>query len=246
MEILNGKKTAETIKQEIAEAVVTLKKRGKKVPHLAAIIVGDNGASRTYVNAKVKACKAVGFNSTLIELPLDISQEALLRKIHQLNTDEKINGFIVQLPLPKHIDKQEVLMAVAPQKDVDGFHPVNVGKMALELPTFLPATPYGILELLERYKIETTGKEVVVIGRSHIVGRPMSILMSQKRNAGNATVTLLHSNSKNLKDFTRRADILIVALGKPHFLTADMVKEGVVVIDVGITRVNDPSKKKWF
>lgn len=246
MEILNGKKTAETIKQEIAEAVVTLKKRGKKVPHLAAIIVGDNGASRTYVNAKVKACKAVGFNSTLIELPLDISQEALLRKIHQLNTDEKIDGFIVQLPLPKQIDQQEVLMAVAPQKDVDGFHPVNVGKMALELPTFLPATPYGILELLERYKIETTGKEVVVIGRSHIVGRPMSILMSQKRNAGNATVTLLHSNSKNLKDFTKRADIVIVALGRPHFLTADMVKEDVVVIDVGITRIDDPSKKSGF
>ena len=246
MIILDGKKTAATIKQEITEEVLSLKKNGQKTPHLAAIIVGDNGASRTYVNAKVKACEAVGFDSTLVELSLEVSQEQLLEKIIELNSDEKIDGFIVQLPLPKHIDEQEILMAVAPEKDVDGFHPVNVGKMVLELPTFLPATPYGILELLERYDISTAGKEVVVIGRSHIVGRPMSILMSQKHPAGNATVTLLHSRSEHIQNFTKRADIVIVALGKPHFLTADMVKEGVVVVDVGITRVDGPSKKSRF
>jgi len=193
----------------------------------------------TYVNAKVKACERIGFNSTLIELPEYTSEEELLEKIHSLNTNDDIDGFIVQLPLPDQIDEQKVLMAVDPDKDVDGFHPTNVGRMALDLPTFLPATPYGIMELLERYQIETSGKKVVVLGRSHIVGRPMSILMSQKRKAGDATVTVVHSRSKNLEDITKEADIVVAAIGISEFLTGDMVKEDVVIIDVGITRVPD-------
>ena len=247
MKILDGKKTATVIKQELANTVTHIKKSGGKIPHLAAVIVGKNGASRTYVNAKVKACEVVGFESTLVELPEETSQKELLQVIQRLNKEVQIDGFIVQLPLPKHIDEQAVLMAVSPEKDVDGFHPVNVGKMALELPCFLPATPYGILELLMRYGVSTSGKEVVVIGRSHIVGRPISILMSQRHHqVGDATVTLLHSRSKDLESFTKRADIVIVALGKPLFLKADMVKEGVVVIDVGITRVDDATKKSGF
>ncbi|MCL4168828.1 UNVERIFIED_CONTAM: hypothetical protein GTU68_024107 [Idotea baltica] len=211
--------------------------KGEKVPHLAAILVGSDGASMTYVNAKVKACQRIGFSSTLIELPEYTTEEELLEKIYDLNTNDNIDGFIVQLPLPKQIDEQKVLMAVNPDKDVDGFHPTNVGKMALDLPTFLPATPYGIMELLERYQIETSGKNVVVMGRSHIVGRPMSILMSQKRKAGDATVTVVHSRSKNLSEITRNADIVVAAIGISEFLTGDMVKEDVVIIDVGITRV---------
>tara|TARA_B110001450_G_scaffold188506_1_gene176586 strand:+ start:261 stop:1139 length:879 start_codon:yes stop_codon:yes gene_type:complete len=246
MILLDGKKTAAAIKEEIALEVNNLKDDGKKKPHLAAIIVGNNGASITYVNAKVKACERVGFDSTLIRLPEDISEQELLNEISTLNVDIDIDGFIVQLPLPKHIDEQKVLMAVDPDKDVDGFHPTNVGKMALNLPTFISATPFGILELLERYKVETSGKHVVVLGRSHIVGSPMSILLSQKRTVGNATVTMCHSKTKNLKEFTLKADIIIAAIGIPEFLKADMVKENVTVIDVGITRLADASKKNGF
>ena len=246
MILLDGKKTSSDIKDEITQEVLQLKKEGKKIPHLAAIIVGNNGASRTYVGAKVKACNRVGFLSTLVELPDETSEAALLSKITELNNNKDIDGFIVQLPLPKHIDEQKILMAVDPHKDVDGFHPTNVGKMALNLPTFISATPFGILELLERYKIETSGKNVVVIGRSHIVGSPMSILLSQKRSVGNATVTLTHSRTKNLKEITLQADIVIAALGIPEFLTEDMVKENVTVIDVGITRVEDDSKKNGY
>jgi methylenetetrahydrofolate dehydrogenase (NADP+)/methenyltetrahydrofolate cyclohydrolase len=246
MILLDGKKTSSDIKDEITLEVLQLKKEGKKTPHLAAIIVGNDGASRTYVGAKVKACNRVGFLSTLIELSQEISEASLLSKIEELNNNNAIDGFIVQLPLPKHIDEQKVLMAVDPKKDVDGFHPTNVGKMALNLPTFISATPYGILELLERYKVETSGKHVVVIGRSHIVGSPMSILLSQKRIVGNATVTITHSRTKNLKEITLQADIVIAALGIPEFLTEDMVKDNVTVIDVGITRVEDKSKKNGY
>jgi methylenetetrahydrofolate dehydrogenase (NADP+)/methenyltetrahydrofolate cyclohydrolase len=246
MILLDGKQTSSDIKEEITSEVLQLKKEGKKIPHLAAIIVGNDGASRTYVGAKVKACNRVGFLSTLIELSKEISETALLSKIEELNKDSGIDGFIVQLPLPKHIDEQKVLMAVDPKKDVDGFHPTNVGKMALNLPTFISATPYGILELLKRYKVETSGKHVVVIGRSHIVGSPMSILLSQKRTVGNATVTITHSRTQNLKEITLQADIVIAALGIPEFLTQDMVKDNVTVIDVGITRVEDATKKNGY
>jgi len=246
MIILDGKATSNQLKDEIAVAVKQLKNEGKKTPHLAAVLVGTNGASMTYVNSKVKACERVGFNSTLIDLPEETTEEQLLHEIDLLNNDADIDGFIVQLPLPKHIDEQKVLMAVNPDKDVDGFHPVNVGKMTLDLPTFLPATPFGIMELLERYKVPTSGKHVVVIGRSHIVGRPMSILMSQKRPAGNATVTVVHSRTKNISDFTIEADIIVAALGKPEFLTGAMVKDGVTIIDVGITRVPDATKKRSY
>ena len=246
MILLDGKATSNQIKEEIAIETKQLVAKGIRAPHLAAILVGSNGASLTYVNAKVKACAKAGFESTLVSLPIDISEEGLLHEIDTLNTNPAIDGFIVQLPLPKHIDEQKVLMAVNPAKDVDGFHPTNVGKMALNLPTFLPATPFGILELLERYKVETSGKHVVVIGRSHIVGSPMSILMSQKRAAGNATVTITHSRTNNLKEITLQADIVVAALGIPEFLTGDMVKEGVTIIDVGITRLPDDTKKNGF
>jgi methylenetetrahydrofolate dehydrogenase (NADP+)/methenyltetrahydrofolate cyclohydrolase len=246
MILLDGKKTSGDLKIEIAESVKQLKEQGKKTPHLAAILVGTDGASMTYVNAKVKACKLVGFNSTLIDLPEETSEEKLLQEIANLNNNIDIDGFIVQLPLPKHIDEQKVLMAVHPDKDVDGFHPTNVGKMTLDLPSFLPATPFGILELLERYNVKTSGQHVVVIGRSHIVGRPMSILMSQKRKAGDATVTVAHSRTKNLKELTLQADIIVAALGIPEFLTGDMVKDGVTIIDVGITRIEDATKKSGY
>lgn len=246
MTILDGKKTSDNIKDEIAIAVQNRKKAGLKTPHLAAIIVGNDGASMTYVNSKVKSCQKVGFNSTLIDLPEDTTEEQLLNEIDDLNKDADIDGFIVQLPLPKQIDEQKVLMAVDPGKDVDGFHPVNVGKMTLDLPSFLPATPYGILELLKRYEVETSGKNVVVIGRSHIVGRPMSILLSQKRSVGNATVTIAHSRTKDLASITREADIVVAALGIAEFLTGDMVKEGSTIIDVGITRVSDASRKRGY
>ena len=246
MILLNGKKTAADIKEEIALEVRELKDNGHKTPHLAAIIVGNNGASITYVNAKVKACERVGFESTLIRLTEKVTEDDLLNEIAILNIDNDIDGFIVQLPLPKHIDEQKVLMAVNPDKDVDGFHPTNVGKMALNLPTFISATPFGILELLDRYNVETSGKHVVVLGRSHIVGSPMSILLSQKRKVGNATVTMCHSRTKNLKELTLQADIIIAAIGIPEFLKADMVKNSVTVIDVGITRLADSSKKSGF
>ena len=246
MILLDGKQTSADIKVEIATAVSKIKDQGKRAPHLAAILVGTNGASMTYVGAKVKACELVGFESTLIDLPEETTEETLLAQIHSLNDNPAIDGFIVQLPLPKHINEQNVLMAVHPDKDVDGFHPTNVGRMALDLPTFLPATPYGIMELLERYKVPTSGKQVVVIGRSHIVGRPMSILMSQKRPAGDATVTIAHSRTTNLSELTLKADIVVAALGTPEFLTAEMVKPGAVIIDVGITRVPDESKKRGY
>lgn len=246
MIILDGKKVSNDIKDEIAEQVKAMVSNGEKIPHLAAILVGTDGASMTYVNAKVKACEKIGFQSTLIDLPESTSEKDLLAKIEELNTNDAIDGFIVQLPLPKHIDEQKVLMAVHPDKDVDGFHPTNVGKMALDLPTFLPATPYGILELLERYEVETSGKNVVVMGRSHIVGRPMSILMSQKRKAGDATVTVVHSRTKNLAEITKQADIIVAAIGISEFLKGDMVKDGVVIIDVGITRVPDATKAAGY
>jgi methylenetetrahydrofolate dehydrogenase (NADP+)/methenyltetrahydrofolate cyclohydrolase len=246
MILLDGKKTSSDIKDEIAIEVAQLKKNGKKTPHLAAVIVGNNGASLTYVNAKVKACEKVGFESTLIKLSEDITEKGLLDEIEKLNNNSDIDGFIVQLPLPKHIDEQKVIMAVHPDKDVDGFHPTNVGKLALNLPTFISATPYGILELLERYNVETSGKHVVVLGRSHIVGSPMSILLSQKRKVGDATVTLTHSRTKNLKEITLQADIIVAAIGIPEFLKADMIKEDVTVIDVGITRLEDTTKKSGF
>ena len=246
MILLDGKKTSADIKEEIALEVAELKANDKKTPHLAAVIVGSDGASLTYVNAKVKACERVGFESTLLRLPEETTEEELLNEIAILNIDNDIDGFIVQLPLPDHIDEQKVLMAIDPDKDVDGFHPMNVGKMTLNLPTFISATPFGILELLDRYNIETSGKDVVVIGRSHIVGSPMSILLSQKRKVGNATVTLTHSRTKNLKEITQKADIIVAAIGIPEFLKGDMVKEDVVIIDVGITRVADASKKNGF
>ena len=246
MILLDGKKTSNDIKDEITIKVAELKAQGKKTPHLAAIIVGNNGASVTYVNAKVKACEKVGFESTLVQLSEDISEDALLAKIEELNNDDAIDGFIVQLPLPKHIDEHKVTLAVSPAKDVDGFHPENLGRMVLNLPTFLPATPYGIVQLLDRYNVETSGKDCVVIGRSHIVGSPMSILMARNTKVGNCTVTLTHSRTKNLIEYTKKADIIIVALGVPEFLTGEMVKDGVVVVDVGITRVEDASKKSGF
>jgi methylenetetrahydrofolate dehydrogenase (NADP+)/methenyltetrahydrofolate cyclohydrolase len=245
MQLLDGKKISEDIKDEITIEVNKMKANGEKVPHLAAVIVGNDGASLTYVGSKVKACERVGFDSTLVKLPSTISELELLKKIEELNQDDNIDGFIVQLPLPKQIDEQKVLMAVDPSKDVDGFHPENFGKMALDMTTFIPATPFGILELLERYNVETSGKHTVVIGRSHIVGRPMSILMGRKGFPGNSTVTLTHSHTKNISQITTQADIIITALGVPNYLKAEMVKDGVVVIDVGITRVSDDSEKGY-
>lgn len=246
MELLDGKKISNQIKEEIAIEVAKIKKRGEKVPHLAAIIVGNDGASLTYVGSKVRSCERVGFESTLVQMPATTSEVELLNKIEELNNNDDIDGFIVQLPLPSQIDTQKVILAVNPDKDVDGFHPMNFGKMALDMSTFIPATPFGILELLERYKIETQGKHTVVIGRSHIVGRPMSILMGRKGWPGNSTVTLTHSRTKNITQIISQADIIISALGVPNFLKAEMVKDGAVVIDVGITRVPDETKKRGY
>ena len=246
MTILDGKKTADDIKNEITAQVNVMKANGEKVPHLAAIIVGNDGASLTYVGSKVKACERVGFESTMVKLPSTTSETELLNKIKELNQNDDIDGFIIQLPLPIQIDTQKVLMAVDPSKDVDGFHPENFGKMALDMTTFIPATPFGILELLERYNVETKGKNTVVIGRSHIVGRPMSILMGRKGFPGNSTVTLTHSYTKNIAQITTQADIVITALGVPNYLKAEMVKDGVVIIDVGITRVPDESTEKGY
>ena len=246
MQLLDGKKTSEDIKKEIAIEVQQMKDNGEKVPHLAAVIVGTDGASLTYVGSKVRSCQQIGFDSTLVSLPETITEDELLLKIKELNEDDNLDGYIVQLPLPKHIDEQKLLMAIDPDKDVDGFHPANFGKMALDMDTFIPATPFGIMQLLERYKVDTVGKHTVVIGRSHIVGRPMSILMSRKGNPGDSTVTLTHSRTKNIEEFTKNADIIITALGVPNYLKADMVKDGVVVIDVGITRVEDASHPKGY
>ena len=246
MQILDGKKTANDIKEEIAIEVATLVAEGGKKPHLAAILVGLDGASETYINAKVKACKKVGFDSTLVRFDSDVSEEELFAEIKKINNNTAIDGLIVQLPLPKHIDEMKVTEAIDPKKDVDGFHPSNIGRMALNLPAYLPATPAGILELLARYDVETSGKHCVVIGRSHIVGSPISILMGRNNNPGNCTVTLTHSKTQNLKEITKTADILIVALGKAEFVTADMVKGGVCIIDVGITRIkSNKTKSGW-
>ena len=246
MIILDGKKVSNDIKDEIAEQVKKMKEKGEKVPHLAAVIVGNDGASLTYVASKVKACERVGFDSTLIRMSDSTSEIELFDKIEELNNNPDIDGFIVQLPLPPQINTQKVLMAINPDKDVDGFHPMNFGKMALDMTAFIPATPFGILELLERYGVETKGKHTVVIGRSHIVGRPMSILMGRKGFPGNSTVTLTHSHTKNITQITSQADIIISALGVPNFLKAEMVKDDVVVIDVGITRVADETLPKGY
>jgi len=246
MQLLDGKLTSEQIKTEIAAEVARIKAAGGKAPHLAAVLVGDDGASETYVNNKVLDCKQVGFDSTLIRLPATVSEAELLAKIDELNNNPDIDGFIVQVPLPKHIDEIKVTLAIAPEKDVDGFSPASVGRMCLGLPTFISATPNGVMELLKRYHIETSGKHCVVVGRSNIVGTPMSILMSRNSNPGNATVTLVHSRTPNMADICRSADILIVAIGKPDFVTGDMVKPGAVVIDVGITRVADSSRASGF
>ena len=241
--ILDGKATSLAIEAELTEAVTSRLASGKKRPHLAAILVGDNPASRAYVGHKVKACARVGFESTLVERPLDISQEELLQVVHELNLNVDVDGFIVQLPLPDHINDQEVLEAVLPSKDVDGFHPANAGKMALDLPCFLPATPMGIMSLLERANIDTQGKHAVILGRSSIVGTPMSLLLRRNGVPGNCTVTVCHSRTQDLADHTRRADILVAAIGRAHFVTEDMVKPGAVVIDVGINRIPDAAKK---
>ena len=246
MKILDGKNLSNVIKQEIKDSVGIRLSLGLKKPHLAAIIVGDDGASLTYVGSKVRSCEQVGFESTLIHLEKSISESDLLIQIENLNRNKSIDGYIVQLPLPKHINEEKILLAVDPVKDVDGFHPTNFGRMALELPSFIPATPYGIMEILERYDIKTNGKNCLVIGRSNIVGRPISILMSQKGSYGNATVTVAHSRTKNIKELSLEADIIISALGIPEFIKEDMVKKGVVVIDVGITRVVDKNNSKGY
>ena len=245
MTILDGKKTSNDIKEEIANEVNSIISNGDRPPHLAAVIVGNDGASLTYVGSKVRACEKVGFDSTLVSLEDSISEQDLLDKVYELNNDKKIDGYIVQLPLPEHIDTQKVLLAVDPKKDVDGFHPVNFGRMALNLPTFISATPNGIMELLKRYEVPTEGKNTIVIGRSDIVGKPVSILMGLKTNPGNSTVTLAHSRTKNIEDLIKQADIVISALGVPDFIKEHMIKEGATVIDVGITRVEDDSKKGY-
>ena len=246
MVVLDGKKTSNEIKEEIKITVSSMKIRGQRPPHLAAVLVGNDGASLTYVGSKVRSCEYVGFDSTLIRLESNITEDDLLQHIRGLNEDDNLDGYIVQLPLPKHINEEKILLAIDPKKDVDGFHPANFGSMALELKAFIPATPFGIMQLLERYKVPTKGKHCVVVGRSHIVGRPISILMSQKGISGNATVTLAHSHTKNLQDLTRTADIIIMALGIPEFLKANMIKEGAVIIDVGITRVQDSNNAKGY
>lgn len=246
MQLLDGKATAESIKKELAEKVKERRANGKKIPHLAAILVGNDGGSMTYVNAKVKACDQIGFESTLIRYDSTVPEEILLQKVQSLNEDKSIDGFIVQLPLPDHIDELKITQAIDPLKDVDGFHPVNIGKMVLDLPGFLPATPAGIIELIKRNGIETEGKHCVVIGRSHIVGTPVSIMLGRNTNPGNCTVTLTHSRTKNLKEECLKADILIAAIGRPGFVTEDMVKDGAVIIDVGTTRVEDSSRARGW
>jgi methylenetetrahydrofolate dehydrogenase (NADP+) / methenyltetrahydrofolate cyclohydrolase len=246
MILIDGNKISAEIKEEIALEVQQMQKQGKKIPHLAAIIVGHDGASETYVGHKEKSCKQVGFDSTVLRFEDTVTEKELLDTVHKLNNNSAIDGFIIQLPLPKHIAEQKVIEAIDPKKDVDGFHPINLGRMVIGLPCYVSATPAGIIELIKRYKIETSGKNVVVIGRSNIVGKPISILLSQKANPGDATVTLTHSRTKNLKEIVSNADIIIAALGQAEFLTSDMVKEGAVVIDVGITRVkSDKTKSGW-
>lgn len=246
MQIIDGKQLAKTIKEEIADEVKQLKKAGGKTPHLAAVLIGEDPASQVYVRNKVRSCEQVGFHSTLIREQADISQEKLMKIIADLNGNTDIDGFIVQLPLPKHLNEEQVTLAIDPKKDVDGFHPVNFGRMAQGLPAYLSATPFGILQILDRYQIEVEGRECVVLGRSNIVGTPIAILLSRKAQPGNATVVLCHSRTRDLSMHTRRADILIAAIGRPEFVRGDMVKEGVVVIDVGINRVEDPTAKRGY
>ena len=243
---INGKQTAQQIREEIAQQVRNSKQQGSKVPHLAAILVGNNPASEAYVRNKVKDCEAVGFGSTLVRFDTDVTEEELLAKVEEINQDNDIDGLIVQLPLPDHITPEKVTFAIRPEKDVDGFHPINVGRMAKGLPAFIAATPLGIIQLLERYEIPTEGKRCVVIGRSDIVGTPMSLLMSRKGYPGNCTVTVCHSRTQNMAEITRQADIVIAAIGRARFVTADMIKEGAVVIDVGINRVEDASRKSGY
>ena len=246
MQILDGKKAAQAIKDDLKIDVAQRAIEGKKIPHLAAILVGNNGASETYVAAKVKACEETGFKSTLIRFEETVSENKLLEKINELNTDPDVDGILVQLPLPKHISDENVINEISPEKDVDGFHPVNIGKMVQGLPSFIPATPYGIMLLLKHYKIDTKGKHAIVIGRSNIVGRPMSILLSGNSNPGNCTVTICHSHTKNLQEICLQGDIIVAALGRAEFVKADMVKEGAIVIDVGITRTEDATRKSGF
>lgn len=246
MQLIDGKKTAAEIRGEIASQVRELTAQGKRAPHLAAVLVGHDGGSETYVASKIKACAECGFKSSLIRFEDTVSQDELLAAVHSLNEDPEVDGFIVQLPLPRHIDEQAVIEAIDPRKDVDGFHPINIGRMNIGMPAFLSATPAGILDLLDRYGIETKGRNVVIIGRSNIVGKPLASMLMQKNNPGNATVTVCHSATQDIASITRRADIVVCALGKPHFLTADMVREGASVIDVGTTRVPDASRKSGF
>jgi methylenetetrahydrofolate dehydrogenase (NADP+)/methenyltetrahydrofolate cyclohydrolase len=246
MELLDGKLASQAIKDELKNKVETIRKQGNKIPHLAAVLVGNNGASETYVGSKVKSCEEIGFKSTLLRLEENISEEDLLEAIHKLNYDNDIDGILVQLPLPKHISEEKVINLIDPNKDVDGFHPVSVGKMVQGEETFISATPYGILLLLQHYKIETKGKHAVVIGRSNIAGRPMSILLSRNDEPGNCTVTLCHSHTKSLEEICLQADIIVAALGKPGFLKSGMVKQNAIVIDVGITRVTDASRKSGY
>ena len=246
MELLDGKKISQQIKDEIKHTVSIRNKKGLRIPHLAAVLVGNDGASLTYVGSKVRSCDQVGFKSSLIQFKDSISEKYLLLKIKELNNDDTLDGYIVQLPLPKHINEEKILLSIDPKKDVDGFHPTNFGRMALEMESFIPATPSGIMEMLKRYKLDISGKHCVVIGRSHIVGRPISILMSQKGEPGNATVTLAHSRTNNLQQITQKADIIISALGIPNFLKGNMVKKGVIIIDVGITRVTDENNPKGY
>ncbi len=246
MVLLDGKRTSQEIKQELAESVNQRKKEGKKIPHLAAILVGNDGGSVTYVNAKVKACEEIGFESTLIRYDDSVPEEILLAKVQALNEDKSIDGFIVQLPLPPHIDEQKITLSIDPMKDVDGFHPMNLGKMISDLPSFVCATPAGIMELIERNNIQTEGKNCLIIGRSNIVGTPLSLLLGRNKNPGNCTVTLAHSRTKNLKDLSLNADIVVAAIGQPEFVKADMIKEGAVVIDVGTTRIEDATRERGW
>ena len=246
MQLLDGKQLSEIIKQELAQTAAQIRQQGGKIPHLAAVLVGENPASEVYVSSKIKSCEQVGFKSSLVRRSADISETELLRIVHDLNNDPDVDGFIVQLPLPAHINEERITLAIDHRKDVDGFHPINFGRMAQSMPAFLPATPLGIVEMLRRYRIETAGKHCVVLGRSNIVGTPISLLLSRKGYPGDCTVTLAHSRTRNIAEEVRRADIVVAAIGKPHFVQADWVKEGAVVIDVGINRVPDPSRKSGF
>jgi len=246
MQLINGKELAQTIKVELAQEVQKIKEEGGKTPHLAAVLIGDDPASQVYVRNKVRSCEKCGFNSTLVKREADVTEEEVLKIVNQLNNDPDIDGFIVQLPLPKHINEEKITLAIDPKKDVDGFHPVNFGRMAQGLPAYLPATPNGIMVMLERYNIETEGKHAVVIGRSNIVGMPIAILLAQKSKPGNCTITLTHSRTKNLAEEVKRADIIVAAIGRANFVTEDMVKEGAVIIDVGINRVDDPNAKRGY